>query len=440
MATAQQPKGNKRTTAKMTAQMAAMADPLADLTTDTTTPENAPETNKEVKAEKPAPTPDQPKEEPKAEAKGDEQPEQEQPTQEEEPANGDDKQPEQTPPARNEDRDDKRFLAISDASCLTALQRAFGFGKAALHLELAVSLSIFAYSDTGADLITKRHVMSIYGEAGFDVNPNGEDYKTISRRINAAAKLYNTLGGRPEIDRILEGTTEDLAIEMLKNHLTQEYNFSGINAVLAAAGSPVPQYNTPERAAARAQGQQPPTTPAQAQEPTSTQAGGEPGAALPQGHVAAGGTNEQGMPLTAEGTVDKRVKPEGGESIATQEARGEITKEEGDAQAGKEPSAEDKATASVLAEKMEARTTDRRMNRRSTDSPDAIIFTTDNIHVALPHDISMQEVKDLAFQLMAFAAEMQADEEAAKQKHSLASLQASRQQDRRHTDRRMAAH
>lgn len=268
-----------------------------------------------------------------------------------------------------EQSDDKRLLAISDKSCVTALEKALGFGKSALHLEIAVSLSIFAFSPNGADRESKRHAMEIYKEAGFDTNPEGEDYKTVNRRINAAAALYEKQG-RDMFVEAMDGAKEGKAIEALKNFLTQEFNFNGINAVLAAAGKPVKQYNTPEYQAKRTE---------EAAKDTKSQAEGEKA------------TKVEGQPA-AEG------KP------AEQQAQ-TVTPE-------------DKATAAAVGERMEQPTmTDAEkasMARRSTDTPNAVIIATEHLHLAIPRDISRDELQQLALKIMEFAANMDFDAESKK--------------------------
>lgn len=369
------------------------------------------------------------------------------------------KQPESTAELRTKEeeaKDNKELLnpQISDGALLGALRKAFGFGRKALHLEIATSLAKFAEDGSLIpNKATRSQIIRLYAQAGYDVQSSkGDDYKTVWRRMDAAAELYQTIT-RPKIYEAMQGKTDAEALAALTEYLAKTYNFTGINSVFAAAQKPVKQTNTPEYRAAKATEaqetqSQPPMAPEPAQQPeanvegVSTKAGGEPGDAQPQGHAAAGGVNEQGMPLTKDGTIDKRVKPEDGTSLATQEARGEISKEEADAQAGKQPKAEakgspeDRATAGALASQMQ----ERRQDRRKSDSPDAIIFTTDHTHVALPHDITKEEVMELAQKLMMFAAEMTQDEEGAKQKHSLAAFQAARAGGNRRQGQQVAHH
>lgn len=256
--------------------------------------------------------------------------------------------------------------AISDKSCITALEKAMGFGKSALHLEIAVALSIFCYSDNGADREAKRHLMEIYKEAGFDINPNGEDYKTVNRRINASAAFFDKEGPETFLGA-MEGMRDGKAIEALKNHLTMEYNFNGINALLAAAGKPVKQYNTPERQAAAAE------------------------AAKEADKSAAGQPTRQ---------------PESTQAQA--------------------PTPQDQATATAIGERVEAARGEQAQGqaRRINDAPNSVLLATEHLHLAIPRDITREELQEMALKIMAFAADMDFEAEAKKgQKQNAAQTQ-----------------
>lgn len=139
---------------------------------------------------------------------------------------------------------------VTSASCVRALEKAVGFGRSALYLEVSVSLAIFASSSTGADRATKRVVMDIYSQAGFDVSHTGPHYKTVNRRINASAALFDKLGAKA-VSIAMRGMREGKAIESLSSYLGETYKFDSINAVLEFVGKPVEQTNTPEVRAAR---------------------------------------------------------------------------------------------------------------------------------------------------------------------------------------------
>jgi hypothetical protein len=267
--------------------------------------------------------------------------------------------PDQGTPKMDESQHDKRFLAVSEGACLTAMQRAFGFGKAALHLECAVALTVFAFSDKGASKEATERLKQIYTEAGFDTNVDGDDYKTVMRRIGAFGKLYNKMDRR-EIIGAMDGRTENEAIESLKNYLTTEYNFTGINAVLAMAGEPVKQTNTPEYREGKGKDKDADKEPTQAK-----------------------GDNAKPEPAKTEPT--------------------------GTAPEPQAASPEDQATAAKLGERMQNRRSGDNagpFQRRLTDQPNAIVFSTEHLHVAIPRDVSRTEVLDMAAKLMQFAATM----------------------------------
>lgn len=141
--------------------------------------------------------------------------------------------------------------SVTPGSCVRALEKAIGFGRSALYLEVAVSLAVFASSTTGADRATKRVVMDIYAQAGFDVSPTGRDYKTVNRRVNVSADLFNKLG-EDAVKQAMHGLRDGKAIESLTSYLGEDIKFDSINALLEYVGKPVEQTNTPEVRAARA--------------------------------------------------------------------------------------------------------------------------------------------------------------------------------------------
>lgn len=140
---------------------------------------------------------------------------------------------------------------VTTASCVKALEDSAGFGRTSFYLEIGVSLAVFASSTTGTDLATKRVVMDIYSQAGFDVGTDGTDYKTVRRRISTSAKLFNKLGA-DVVNAAMGGLRDMKAIKSLCHHMGETYKFDTINAVLEFVGEPVQQTNTPEVRAARA--------------------------------------------------------------------------------------------------------------------------------------------------------------------------------------------
>jgi hypothetical protein len=143
------------------------------------------------------------------------------------------------------DKEANKFLTeISKGACVTAMTKAFGFGKQALHIEAAIALTIFATSKEGVSKATKQLVMDVYKAAGFNADPTGEDYKTCHRRMNTFAKLYNKWGA-PMVQEHMDGFKEGRAIDALRQFITTEYDFKGLNDFIAeATGSKPSQTNT----------------------------------------------------------------------------------------------------------------------------------------------------------------------------------------------------
>lgn len=122
---------------------------------------------------------------------------------------------------------------------IDALAQAQGFSKASVDLEVAVCLSIFAEAGD-ANITSKREVMKAYVGAGWKCAAHTEaDYKTVSRRLNASAALFERMGGKKAIDEVTAGVPEDAHIGALVNHLATKYELTSLNAVWAAAGRPV---------------------------------------------------------------------------------------------------------------------------------------------------------------------------------------------------------
>lgn len=96
---------------------------------------------------------------------------------------------------------------LSIETCVGALSESLGFGKRALNTELAISLALF----TGAGAATQEvrgAVMGVYLKAGYDCETSsGKHYKTVNRRIGAAAGLYTKLGQEKVLEWIA-GTSE----------------------------------------------------------------------------------------------------------------------------------------------------------------------------------------------------------------------------------------
>lgn len=130
---------------------------------------------------------------------------------------------------------------MNESVWVTALSGAEGFHRDALQLELAVGLSVFSVKADAVKvgLDAKKALKEIYSKAGYAcATPQGEDYKTVSRRINVAADLYQWIGGRQTIVDWVEDAPPREQVKVIMEHV-KGYQFDSINDVLAKMGKPV---------------------------------------------------------------------------------------------------------------------------------------------------------------------------------------------------------
>lgn len=84
-------------------------------------------------------------------------------------------------------------MKLSIETCVTALNSAAMNRRAAVQLELTVGLAVF-HAHGGAGKEARQALNEAYAAAGYRCLQATEmDYKTINRRINAAADLYENL-------------------------------------------------------------------------------------------------------------------------------------------------------------------------------------------------------------------------------------------------------
>lgn len=82
------------------------------------------------------------------------------------------------------------YNVMTQAIANAALSR-----RAALHMELAVSLVHFTQENGGTDSTGKANLKSVYAGAGYLCMTKADrDYKTVNRRLNAMAKAYDKIG------------------------------------------------------------------------------------------------------------------------------------------------------------------------------------------------------------------------------------------------------
>lgn len=86
------------------------------------------------------------------------------------------------------------MISISSESCVLALNSAALNRRRAIQLELGVGLAVYA-AEGSTDKQAKSILCEAYSGAGYDcLDDTGRDYKTVNRRLNASARLFNKMG------------------------------------------------------------------------------------------------------------------------------------------------------------------------------------------------------------------------------------------------------
>jgi hypothetical protein len=123
---------------------------------------------------------------------------------------------------------------LSDVTAVKAISQSMVAGRKALRTELAVCLAIFAAKgDTSKE--AKEIVTKVYSQAGYEVaDSNSRHYKTVNRRVNASASLFEKVGVGA-IAKWVDGTEEQKMIEAIVKGL-DEYKFDSMDDVLDFIG------------------------------------------------------------------------------------------------------------------------------------------------------------------------------------------------------------
>lgn len=155
-----------------------------------------------------------------------------------------------------EKREDKRFLAISLQTYVSAMSSSLMSAKNAILLETALGLACME-ENGGTNKDAKRALSVIYSQGGWNnLNPKDEDYTTVNRHINAICSFYDWLD-KGEISRWTEGRTEMHAINAIVSELEQ-FNLRGINSLLSYAGKHPAKKAKEKAAQAQAQAKEQP--------------------------------------------------------------------------------------------------------------------------------------------------------------------------------------
>ena len=123
------------------------------------------------------------------------------------------------------------YKVMTKAIANAALSR-----RAALQMELAVSLVHFTQESGGTDTIGKANMKAVYHDAGYCCMTKADrDYMTVNRRLNAMAKLFDKLGSSL-VHTWMEGQTKTASILDKVQAELLAYNFYTLDDVLAYVG------------------------------------------------------------------------------------------------------------------------------------------------------------------------------------------------------------
>lgn len=125
----------------------------------------------------------------------------------------------------------------ADNFYVAALKEAGGFHKSSFHIEMAVCLAFYNEHEK-ADLNSKKLLRPIYEKAGYDCKtPQGDDYKTVQRRISVAADLYAHIGGQETVYDWMDREAGAKGIAILVKEL-EKHKLDNISLVKAYVGKP----------------------------------------------------------------------------------------------------------------------------------------------------------------------------------------------------------
>lgn len=134
---------------------------------------------------------------------------------------------------------------LSIETCVAALNRAAFNRKAAFQIELATGLAMFLISGS-TDKEAKQSLCAAYASAGYACASSADmDYKTVNRRINVSADLFNTLGA-DKVAKWASRHTEALMLDALVVGL-KPYELYGVRDVERLCTPAAPKSDAPAK-------------------------------------------------------------------------------------------------------------------------------------------------------------------------------------------------
>lgn len=132
----------------------------------------------------------------------------------------------------------KEVVYASEKDLLNGLTESHTQRVSALHIELAVCFLYFASQKVAGDVSKdiKKQLYPLYNQAGYEcLNTTDPQYKTVARRIGAAADLYKFVGGEETVSSWVEDVRPRLQVGEVVNHL-EEFNLTGVSSIAELVG------------------------------------------------------------------------------------------------------------------------------------------------------------------------------------------------------------
>lgn len=131
-------------------------------------------------------------------------------------------------------------MNITIETCIDALTIAVMNRRGAIQIELAVGLAVF-HSHGGTNRDARRLLAEVYASTGYQcLTITDPDYKTINRRINATAELYEKL----PVDKWVGKLTEQNMLRALQEGL-KPYEFLSYSDVARFCQPAIPERPAP---------------------------------------------------------------------------------------------------------------------------------------------------------------------------------------------------
>ena len=135
------------------------------------------------------------------------------------------------------------YTLMTQAIANAALSR-----RAALQIELAVSLVHFTQETGGTDTTGKANMKAVYHGAGYlCMAKSDRDYKTVNRRLNAMAKAFDKIGSSVVYSWMEKGGKETQAIlDSVQSELLA-FGFDTLDDVLEYVGTDTNRTRAPRQ-------------------------------------------------------------------------------------------------------------------------------------------------------------------------------------------------